>query len=248
MATPPSHSQTVLPADNLILDKIERLDDRFLLSAHIRQRVRCPGCDQVSQCRHSAYERRLQDLPWQGCAVELRLKVRRFRCRNPTCARKIFAEALPAVAQPRARRTTRVCEIVRLIGHTAGGLPGSRILERLSVPVSDDTVLRAVKCSNNAPANGAIRALGVDDWAWRKGQSYGTILVDLDEHRVVDLLPDRSVETVNAWLEKHPAIEVISRDRCGIYAEAAQQGAADALQVADRFHLFMNLLAAMDGL
>jgi transposase len=246
MATPPSHSQTVLPAENLVLDKIERPNNRFLLHAHVQQRVRCPTCDQVSRCRHSAYERRLQDLPWQGSAVELRLKVRRFRCRNPGCARKIFAEALPAVARPHGRRTTRVREIIRLIGYSAGGLAGSRILQRLAVPVSDDTVLRTVKCSDNAPANDAIRSLGVDDWAWRKGQSYGTIFVDLDRHRVVDLLPDRSTEGVKTWLERHPGIEIISRDRCGIYAEAAQQGAADALQVADRFHLIMNLSAAIE--
>lgn len=246
MATPPSHSQTVLPASNLILDKIERLDDRFRLFAHAEQMVRCPICDQVSRCRHSEYERRLQDLPWQGFAVELRLKVRRFRCRNPACSRKIFAEPLPAVAHPRARRTVRVREILRLIGYSAGGLPGSRILKRLALPVSDDTVLRTIKHPDKNPADDRIRSLGIDDWAWRKGQRYGTIFVDLDKHRVVDLLPDRSTESVQAWLEKHPGIEVISRDRCGIYAEAAEQGAAGALQVADRFHLLMNLSAAIE--
>ena len=246
MAAPPSHSQTVLPSDNLILDKIERVNDRFLLYAHVRQVIRCPACNRVSRSRHSEYQRRLQDLPWQGCAVELRLKVRRFRCRNPVCVRKVFAEPLPAVARPHARRTTRVREIMRLIGYTAGGLPGSRILERLAVLVSDDTILRAMKCSDGISSDDPIRSLGVDDWAWRKGQSYGTIFVDLDKHRVVDLLPDRSTESVKAWLEKHPGIEVVSRDRCGIYADAARQGAADALQVADRFHLFVNLSAAIE--
>jgi hypothetical protein len=246
MATPPSHSQKVLPADNLILDKIERSDHRFLLHAHVQQTVRCPGCGWISRYRHSEYQRRLQDLPWQGCPVELRLKVRRFRCRNPDCARKVFAEPIPEVAHCRAPRTTRVSEIMRLIGYTAGGLPGIRILQRLALPASDDTVLRAVKQSVNAPADSPIRSLGVDDWAWRKGQSYGTIFVDLDQHRVVDLLPDRSTEAVRAWLERHPAIEIISRDRCGIYAEAAQQCAADALQVADRFHLLMNLSSAIE--
>lgn len=246
MALPPSHSQTVLPASNLILEKIERLDDRFRLYAYAEQIVRCPICDQVSRCRHSHYERRLQDLPWQGFAVELRLKVRRFRCRNPACTRKIFTEPLPAVAQPRARRTVRVREILRLVGYNAGGLPGSRILQRLALPVSDDTVLRTVKCPDKSPADGRIRSLAIDDWAWRKGQRYGTIFVDLDKHRVVDLIPDRSTESVQAWLERHPGIEVVSRDRCGIYAEAAQQGASAALQVADRFHLLMNLSAAIE--
>jgi transposase len=150
------------------------------------------------------------------------------------------------VARPHARQTTRLGEIIRLIGYTAGGLPGSRILQRLAIPISDDTVIRVIKRSENTLADDPVRSLGVDDWAWRKGQNYGTIFVDLDKHRVIDLLPDRSAESVQAWLEKHPGIEVISRDRCGIYAEAAHQGAATALQVADRFHLLMNLSAAIE--
>jgi transposase len=178
--------------------------------------------------------------------VELRLKTRRFRCRNQACARKIFAEPLPEVARSHARWTTRVGEIIRLIGYTAGGLPGSRILDRLAIPISDDTVLRMVKAASDVSASDPVRYLGVDDWAWRKGQSYGTILVDLDKRQVIDLLPDRSVESMQAWLERHPGVEVISRDRSGIYAEAAAQGAANAVQVADRFHLFLNLSSAIE--
>jgi len=246
MAPPPSHSQAVLPAQNLVLDKIEHLDDRFLVDVHVQQSARCPECGKVSRSRHSTYLRRLKDLPWQGCAVELRLKARRLRCRNPACARKIFAEPIPEVARSHARWTTRVGEIIRLIGYTAGGLPGSRILDRLAIQISDDTVTRTVKASSDVSASDPVRHLGVDDWAWRKGQSYGTILVDLDKHKVVDLLPDRSVEGLQAWLEKHPGVEVITRDRCGIYAEAAEQGAANAVQVADRFHLFLNLSTAVE--
>ncbi len=125
-------------------------------------------------------------------------------------------------------------------------MPGSRILDRLAIPISDDTVTRFVKISGDGSGSGPVRHLGVDDWAWRKGQTYGTILVDLDKRKVVDLLPDRSVEGLQAWLEKHPGVEVITRDRCGIYAEAAEQGAANAIQVADRFHLFLNLSTAVE--
>ena len=246
MAPPPSHSQAVLPAQKLVLDKIQRVDGRFLVDVHVRQASRCPACRKLSRSRHSAYLRRLKDLPWQGCAVELRLKIRRFRCRNRACARKIFAEPIPEVARSHARWTTRVGEIIRLIGYTAGGLPGSRILERLAIPISDDTVTRFVKVSSDGSASDPVRHIGVDDWAWRKGQSYGTILVDLDKRQVIDLLPDRSVESLQAWLEKHPGVEVISRDRCGIYAEAAEQGAVSAVQVADRFHLFLNLSTAIE--
>jgi transposase len=246
MAPPPSHSQAVLPTQKLVLDQIERVDGRFLVDVHVQQAAHCPACGKSSRSRHSSYIRRLKDLPWQGCAVELRLKVRRFRCRNRTCGRKIFAEAAPEVARSHARWTTRVGEIIRLIGYTAGGLPGSRILDRLAIPISDDTVTRFVKISGDGSGSGPVRHLGVDDWAWRKGQTYGTILVDLDKRKVVDLLPDRSVEGLQAWLEKHPGVEVITRDRCGIYAEAAEQGAANAVQVADRFHLFLNLSTAVE--
>lgn len=246
MALPPSHSQAVWPTQNLVLDKIEHVDGRFLVDVHVLQAARCPVCGKLSRSRHSAYLRRLKDLPWQGCAVELRLKARRFRCRNRACARKIFAEPIPEVARSHARWTTRVGEIIRLIGYTAGGLPGSRILDRLAIPISDDTVIRTVKASGDASAGDPVRHLGIDDWAWRKGQSYGTILVDLDKRQVIDLLPDRSVEGLQAWLEKHPGVEVITRDRCGTYAEAAEQGAASAVQVADRFHLFLNLSTAIE--
>jgi transposase len=246
MAPPPSHSQAVLPAQSLVLDRIEHVDGRFLVEVHVRQPARCPACGKSSRSRHSAYVRRLKDLPWQGCAVELRLKARRFRCRNQACERKIFAEPIPEVARSHGRWTTRAGGIIRLIGYTAGGLPGSRILDRLAIPISDDTVLRMVKAFGDPSARDPVRHLGVDDWAWRKGQSYGTILVDLNKHQVVDLLPDRSVEGLQAWLEKHPGVEVITRDRSGIYAEAAEQGAANAVQVSDRFHLFLNLSTAIE--
>jgi hypothetical protein len=134
-----------------------------------------------------------------------------------------------------------------LIGFVVGGLPGSRLLARLAITTSDDTVLRRVKIRPLSDAHeDPIRSLGVDDWAWRKGQDYGTILVDLDRHRVADLLPGRSAEELKEWLTQHPTVNVISRDRSGIYAEGSQLGAPDATQVADRFHLVLNMSAAIE--
>ena len=142
----------------------------------------------------------------------------------------------------RACWTSFIWSAIRL----AGG-PGSRVLERLAVPVSDDTVLRTVKRAHDSqPEPDVVRQLGVDDWAWRKGQNYGTILVDLERHRVVDLLPDRTAESFERWLRQHPTIEVVSRDRGRLYAEGAANGAPGAVQVADRFHLLVNLSAAIE--
>jgi hypothetical protein len=122
-----------------------------------------------------------------------------------------------------------------------GGRPSERLMMRLGMPVSDTTILRSLKGhARFRSANDAVRVAGVDDWAWRKGANYGTIIVDLERRRVVDLLADRSAETTACWLKDHPEVEVVSRDRAGLYAEAARQGAPHARQVADRFHLLQN--------
>jgi transposase len=247
MASPPSHAQSVLPDSKaLVLDRIERVENRFILSVHGRQAPRCPRCSRVSSSRHSSYVRNVQDLPWQGLSVQIRLKVRRFRCRNRNCGQKIFSERLPGIVRAYGRRSDRLGDIVRLIGYSLGGLPASRILERLAVPISDDTVLREVKHSDTGAPAEALRHVGVDDWAWRKGHAYGTILVDLERHKVIELLPDRSAESAQRWLEDHPGIATINRDRWGLYADGASRGAPDVVQIADRFHLALNLSAAIE--
>lgn len=246
MAPPPSHSQAILPNPGLlILERIERAEQQFRLFVRMSQRPACPLCGRTSGSRHSSYGRRLQDLPWQGLSVQLWVTAHRYRCHNVECPRKIFCERLPDVARVYARQTDRVGQIVRLVGYVAGGLPGERLLARLAIAVSDDTVLRRLKGSITEMAI-PVRNLGVDDWAWRKGQDYGTILVNLDLRRVVDLLPDRSSESFSEWLKNHPEVITIARDRCGLYAEGATLGAPAAEQVADRFHLILNLSSTVE--
>jgi transposase len=248
MISSSSYSQALLPnPDLLILERIEREANRFRLTVRVEQEPTCPQCGTVSRSRHSLYSRRLQDLPWQGVAVELWVIAGRFRCRNISCPRQIFCERLPQTAHAYGRQTARAAEIVRLIGYVAGGLPGQRLLVRLAIATSDDTVRRRVREQPSGEvAATPIRHLGVDDWAWRQGQAYGTILVDLDLHRVIDLLPERTTESFSAWLGRHPEIVTIARDRGGLYAEGAARGAPQAQQVADRFHLLVNLSATME--
>jgi len=221
---------------------------RWFVEAEGCGRPACPTCGTLSGSRHSSYSRRLQDLPAQGIPVTVWLRAGRWRCRNPRCAQQVFTERFPGVAAPFAQRTCRVIELVCLIGHAAGGRPGERLMDRFAMPASDDTILRQLKRKQGAedlPAQSSLRVVGIDDWAWRKGQSYGTILVDLERRTVIDLLPDRSAASAAAWLALHPGIEIVSRDRCGLYADAARRGAPKARQVADRFHLLQNLREAI---
>jgi transposase len=174
--------------------------------------------------------------------VRVKLRVIRWRCGNAECERQTFADPLPEIASPHARRTCRVAEIVQLLGHGVGGLPGERLMKRLGMPVSDDTILRQLKrCATARGATTTVRIAGIDDWSWRKGCTYGTIVVDLERREVVDVLPDRSAPGTAKWLSRHPEVEIISRDRCGLYAQGARKGAPQARQVADRFHLLQNL-------
>jgi transposase len=187
----------------------------------------------------------MRDLPWQGRQVEIHLQTRRFRCRNRKCSRKIFAERLSAVAIPKARQTTRLCEIVGQVGYALGGLPGERLLHRLGIKSSDDTVLRRVKARRREASKSKARVLSVDDWAWRKKQRYGTMLMDLERSQVIDLLPVRSADNFAEWLASHQEVEVIVRDRSSLYADGGRQGAPSAVQITDRFHLVSNLSEAV---
>jgi len=206
----------------------------------------CPLCQCRSQIIHSRSVRQVADLPWMGWAVRLELHARRFFCRNQECVRQIFTERLPSVLAPSARRTTRLSDVFTLIGFALGGEAGKRVREGMGVQSSPDTLLRLIRSTPEADAV-TPRVLGVDDFSFRRGRIFGTILVDLEKRIPIDLLPDREAETREKWLAANLGVEIISRDRAGNYAEGARKGAPKAQQVADRFHLLKNPGENLEG-
>jgi transposase len=199
----------------------------------------CPDCHHLSMRVHSRYTRLLRDLPVTEQAVRLLLRVRRFFCTTPSCPRRTFAERLPMIAPFRAQRTERLTQTLRTLGLALGGQHGARIAAQLRMTFSPDTLLRIIRAIPN-PHLAPPRVIGIDDFAFRKGQVYGTLIVNLEQARPIDLLPNRTAESVATWLREHPQIEVIARDRAADYVRGASDGAPQAVQVADRFHLLGN--------
>ena len=222
------------------------LDERLLLSVERRRPGGCCSrCGRPSRAGHGRYRRRPADLPSLGRPVRLDLEVRRLRCANPACPRRTFAERVPSLVIPRARRTRRLAEAQSRIGFATSAAAGARLARALAMPASASTVLRLMHAAP-VPRVGTPRAVGTDDWAWRKGRSYGTLVVDLELRRPLDLLPDRSGSTLAAWLRRRPEITVVARDRSTECARAVTVAAPGALQVADRWHLLLNMRQAVE--
>ena len=200
-------------------------DQKLTISARWSgQSASCPSCQAPSHRVHSFYTRLPADLPLGGLPAQLHLSVRRFYCHNSNCDRRTFTEPLPDLLALRARRTDRLAAAQHSVGVALGGEAGARLLTRLAMPTSPDTMLRLVRKTQPATPP-TPRVLGVDDWAIRKGRTYGTILVDLEKHRVVDLLPNRTSDVLSSWLREHPGVEILARDRSTEYAKGASEGA-----------------------
>lgn len=208
----------------------------------------CPSCQRKSDRIHSDYQRTLKDLPLAEHTVQLHLTVRRFRCLNPTCSRKTFVESLGTLALKHAQRTQRFTSATTALGMALGGEAGQRTANKLHLAASPDTLLRMIRQVSLAMEGKSLRVVGLDDWAFKRSTSYGTLIVDLEQHRPVELLSDRTAETVAAWLKQHPGIEFVTRDRSTEYIRGIALGAPQAQQVADRWHLLKNMTELLERL
>ncbi len=237
---------TLALPEGLEVTGMEMIDDVLTITAistHINPC--CPLCGIPAARGHSRYSRQVADLPCSGQQVRLLLQIRKYFCDVTTCARKIFAERLTSFVEPWARVTHRLYQIVQIIGLATGGRLGVRVTDRLGIQTTRQTILRRIMALPPEPV-GEVSQIGIDDFSFRRGRKFGTILVDMSSHKVIDLLPDRTAETSAAWMAAHPEIELVSRDRGGDYAAAARKAVPAATQCADRFHIYKNLTEAVE--
>lgn len=233
--------------EGLEVTAIEMIDEVLTITAvSIQVYPCCPLCGTPALRVHSRYTRQITDLPCSGQQVRLLVQVRKCFCQVPGCARKIFLERLTPFVEPWARVTRRLYQIVQILGLATGGRLGIRVTDRLGIQTSRHTILRRIMALPTEPV-GEVPQIGIDDFSFRRGRKFGTIVVDLQTHRVLDVLADRTADTSAVWMAAHPELEIVSRDRGGDYAAAAYKSAPQAVQCADRFHLLANLGKALEG-
>ncbi len=226
--------------DDLVITTFHLHEATLHLSlASVRPQAACPICGTPSAAQHSTYHRTFRDVPCGGCPVLVALQTRRFFCREESCPRRIFTERFPRFVLPRARMTERFRQALAALSIVLAHEAAARLAQLLQLPTSVATLRRQLE-RQLLSTSAVPTAIGLDDFAFRRGKTYGTVVVDLESHRILDLLPDRTTATVEAWLRAHPGIRIISRDRAGEYALAAARAVPDALQIADRFHLLLN--------
>lgn len=216
-----------------------------ITSVSIQKNPCCPLCGTPATRVHSSSTRQIADLPCSGQPIRIHLQVRKCFCEVSTCARKIFAERLTPFVDAFARVTQRLFQIVQVVGLATGGRLGVRVTDRLGIETSRHTVLRRIMALPTEPV-GEVTQVGIDDFSFRRGRKFGTIIVDLQTHEMLDVLPDRTTETSATWMAAHPELDIVSRDRGGDYAAAARKAAPQATQTADRFHVMKNLTEAVE--
>ena len=227
--------------DGLVVQDVEECDGGLVVAVTTRGGpVGCPVCGRLSSRLHAWHERGPADLPVAGLRVVLRVRVRRLVCQAPDCARRTFREQVPGVLERYQRRTVRLATALEAVVAELAGRASARLAPALGMCLRRDTALRVLR-GIGLPPLVVPRALGIDDFALRRGQVYATVLIDADTGRRVDVVPGRDADVVKTWLSAHPGVQVVTRDGSTVYAQAVRDALPHAVQVADRWHLWHGL-------
>ncbi|SFH25659.1 ISL3 family transposase [Streptomyces mirabilis] len=238
---PETLKDVLFPGLNLVVRQAVVADDGLMIDATgCGPPGACPQCQQPARRVHSRYWRHIAGLPVSSHRLIVRLRVRRFFCDEVRCPRRTFVEQVAGMTEPRRRSSTAARSAMRAVAVELGGRPGARLCTKLRLYGRRTTILGQLTAPP-VPAR-APRILGIDEFAFRKGRTYGTVLVDIESSRPVDVLPDRETGTVAAWLQEHPGAEIICRDRLMAFTKAIRQAAPAALEVADRWQCAMRRL------
>jgi len=226
--------------------QLSRADTEYVFELlSVSQSSNCPCCGTESERKHDHQRRTVRDLPILGKPVTLLMSQMKYFCDNKECAVDIFTEQNDLVSQY-SQFTERCREYMLKVATMVSCEAAVKILAYQGIRVCGDTLLTMLKAAGMKYSPKVGKKIGVDDWAYRRGQRYGTIICDLETHEVIDILKGRDGEAFEKWLRGHPDIEIVSRDRASSYSSAVSNVLPEAVQIADRFHITKNLLEALN--
>ena len=238
---------TFYPEESLEITNIDYREEKILIQMRsITNSCTCPKCKHTTDKYHGTYIRRVQDLPILGKGVQLEIKAHEYDCINSECSITSIAETFDGFLNTYSRMTERCADFICTLALETSCEGCARICRKLGIKISGDTVIRLLlKKYENLPEPETGDVIGVDDFAYKKRQKYGTIIVNKKTHEPIALLEGRDGKTLREWLKKNKNIKVVTRDRASAYAKVISKELPDAMQIADRFHLHQNLLEAI---